>query len=365
MEKRRMPIGIDDFAKLRANHFYYVDKTGMIKELLENWGEVNLFTRPRRFGKSINMSMLKCFFEIGTDRSLFDGLAISKETKLCEEYMGQYPVISLSLKDVRGRNFSSAVSGMWATISMETDRLNMIYNLRDSDRLDGADKERLLKLRTETGNLENSVSILSYLLSKHCGKKCIVIVDEYDVPLQKAEEEGYYKDMVSFISTFFGSGMKSNNNILFSVVTGCLRIARESIFTGFNNPKMHTIVDEQYDEWFGFTDSEVREMLACYNKSSFYEVTREWYDGYLFGNVNVYCPWDVINWCEQIEKTSNRMPQNFWENTSSNDMIIRFAELADSDTRDEIGVLIEGGTVKKKIRFDITYSELGENIDNL
>ena len=360
-----MPIGIDDFGKLRKNDFYYVDKTGMIKELLENWGEVNLFTRPRRFGKSMNMSMLKCFFEIGTEKSLFDGLAISKETALCEKYMGKYPVISLSLKDVKGQDYSSAISRMWSAVSMEADRLNMMYQLNESDKLDSIEKERLQELRRKTGDLESSIRTLSALLSKHCGKPCIVLIDEYDVPLQKADEANYYRPMVNFISTFFSSGMKSNSNIFFAVVTGCLRIGKESIFTGFNNPKMHTIADEQYEEWFGFTDSEVKEMLAYYGKSDFYDLTREWYDGYRFGDRDVYCPWDVINWCDQIDKTSNQIPQNFWENTSGNEMISRFAELADSDTRDEIGTLIEGGTVKKKIRFDITYSELDDTIDNL
>lgn len=363
--KLRMPIGVDDFAKLRTNHFYYVDKTGMIKELLENWGEVNLFTRPRRFGKSINMSMLRYFFEIGTDKSLFDGLQILKETELCEKYMGQYPVISLTLKDVRGKDFSTAIAQMWSAVSMEANRLNMIYDLQNSDQLDPADKELLIRLRTEQGKPENSISILSYLLYKHCGKKSIVLLDEYDVPLQKAEAEGYYKDIVGFISTFFSSGLKSNEYILFAVVTGCLRIAKESIFTGFNNPKMHTLVDEPYDEWFGFTDQEVREMLENCGKGDFFDITKEWYDGYLFGNIHVYCPWDVINWCNQLMNTSNQVPQNFWENTSGNEMVIRFAEVADSDTRDEIGLLMEGKTVKKNIRFDITYDELDANVDNL
>ncbi|MCC8161851.1 MAG: AAA family ATPase [Lachnospiraceae bacterium] len=365
MENKKMPIGLDSFADIITHNFYYVDKTDMIRELLENWGKVNLFTRPRRFGKSLNMSMLRSFFEIGTDKHLFDGLAISKETKLCEEYMGQYPVISLTLKDVSGKDFQTAVSGLWAVVSMEANRLNMIYDLQNSNKLDDVDKSLLTGMRTKTGDLAGSLNVLSYLLKKHCGKNCIVLIDEYDVPLQKAEAGNYYRDMVGLISAFFSSGMKSNDNIFFAVVTGCLKITKESIFTGFNNPKIHTLVDEQYDEWFGFTDSEVREMLTLYDRSDFYNITKEWYDGYLFGNVKVYCPWDVINWCEQLVKTTDRVPRNFWENTSGNDMILRFAQMADSDTRDEIGILIDGGVIKKSIRFDITYDELDDNIENL
>ncbi len=365
MENKKMPIGLDSFADIITHNFYYVDKTDMIRELLENWGKVNLFTRPRRFGKSLNMSMLRSFFEIGTDKSLFDGLAISKETGLCREYMGQYPVISLTLKDVRGNDFQAAVSGLWTVISMEANRLNTIYDLQNSDKLDDVDKSLLTGLRTKTGDPAGSLNALSYLLKKHCGKNCIVLIDEYDVPLQKAEAGNYYRDMVGLISAFFSSGMKSNDNIFFAVVTGCLKITKESIFTGFNNPKIHTLVDEQYDEWFGFTDSEVKEMLARYDRCDFYNITKEWYDGYLFGNVKVYCPWDVINWCEQLVKTTDRVPRNFWENTSGNDMILRFAQMADSDTRDEIGLLIDGGVIKKPIRFDITYDELDDNIENL
>ncbi len=361
----RMPIGIDDFSDIRKWDFYYVDKTGMIKELLNNWGKVNLFTRPRRFGKSLNMSMLQRFFEIGTDKSIFNGLAISKEASLCENHMGKYPVITLSLKEVNGRNYSEAVTKMWYCISYEASRLNTVYNLSTSNKLDPEDKELLLNLRREKGNLESSVKTLSSFLMKHCGAKCIVLIDEYDVPLQKAKTAGYYEEMVSLISNFFSSSLKSNDNVAFSVITGCLRIAKESIFTGFNNPKMHTIVDIQYDEWFGFTDDEVREMLAYYDKLDLYDTTKEWYDGYRFGDVNVYCPWDVINYCDQIINTPKTKPQNFWENTSGNDIIMSLTRKADSVTRDEIGALIEGGTVRKYIKFDITYRDLDESVENL
>ena len=361
----KLPIGIDDFEKLRKYDFYYVDKTGMIKELLENWGEVNLFTRPRRFGKSLNMSMLQCFFEIGTDKNIFDSLAISKEKALCKEHMGKYPVITLSLKDISGRDYSDTISKMRSCIGFEADRLNTLYSLSTSDKLDSVDKENLLNLRTAKGDLESSIKTLSSILVKHCGTKCVVLIDEYDVPLQKAKNAGYYDEMVGFISNFFRSSLESNNNLFLSVITGCLRIAKESIFTGFNNPKMHTIVDIQYDEWFGFTDDEVREMLAYYGKSELYDATKEWYDGYLFGDVNVYCPWDVINYCEQITRNKKTTPQNFWENTSGNDIIMSLTKKADSFTRNEIASLIEGGTIRKNIKFDITYRELDENVDNI
>ncbi len=361
----RKPIGIENYSENRNNKFYYVDKTGMIKELLNNWGKVNLFTRPRRFGKSLNISMLRYFFDITGDKSIFDGLAISKETAICDEYMGKYPVITLSLKEISGRDYSEAVSNLWYCISYEASRLNTVYSLNASDKLDSEDKELLLNLRKEKGNLVSSIKSLSSLLTKHFGKQCIVLIDEYDVPLQKAKTAGYYKDMVGLISNLFSSSLKSNDDVAFSVVTGCLRIAKESIFTGFNNPKMHTIVDIQYDEWFGFTDDEVREMLAYYDKLDLYDITKEWYDGYHFGDVNVYCPWDVINYCDQIINTPKTKPQNFWENTSGNDIIMSLTSKADSVTRDEIGTLIEGGVVRKYIKFDITYRDLDESVENL
>ncbi|MCD7862532.1 MAG: ATP-binding protein [Lachnospiraceae bacterium] len=362
MEKRRPPVGIDSFEQLREADFYYIDKTGLIRELLSNWGAVNLFTRPRRFGKSLNMSMLKSFFEIGTDKSLFDGLAISKEIALCEEYMGRFPVISITLKQVKGLNYASAETQMWTAISMEAERLSY---LASSDRLDDTDKQLLNDLRLCRGNLPSALLQLSRLLCKHYQQKVIILIDEYDVPLQKAEANGYYAEMAELISQLFGYGMKTNSNMLFSVVTGCLRIAKESIFTGFNNPKVHTVVDDQYDEWFGFTDAEVQEMLAYYGLSEYYEITKEWYDGYRFGSVNVYCPWDVINWCEQLRRSKDHTPRDFWANTSSNDMILRFVELADETTRAELEELSEGKSIDKELRLDLTYAELDQNIDHL
>ncbi|MCD8397770.1 MAG: ATP-binding protein [Lachnospiraceae bacterium] len=362
MKEKRPPVGIDSFEKLRTGDFYYVDKSGMIKELLENWGEVNLFTRPRRFGKSLNMSMLKAFFEIGTDKSVFDGLAISKETSLCEEYMGQYPVISITLKQVKGKNFETAKVQMWNLIKAEAERFDY---LQDSEKLNARDKSNMMKLSKGNGSLEESLFLMSRILYKHYGQKVIILIDEYDVPLQNAESNDYYKDMTDLISQMFGYGMKSNDYMFFSVVTGCLRIAKESIFTGFNNPKVHTIVDDQYDEWFGFTDTEVQEMLIYYGLSEYYDTTKEWYDGYRFGAVNVYCPWDVINWCEQLRRSQDHTPQNFWANSSSNDMVLRFVEKADDTTRAELEELSEGKSIDKSIQMELTYADIDQNIDNL
>ncbi len=365
MAVRRLPVGIDSYEKLRKGDFYYVDKTGLIKDLLENWGEVNLFTRPRRFGKSLNMSMLKSFFEIGTDAALFDGLAISEEKDLCERYLGRFPVISISLKTADAADFSSARGLIAMEIREEAGRMQYLL---ESDRLTSYDKDEFRKLLSDDisdAYLYRSLRILSSLLCKHFGEKVIVLVDEYDVPLQKAHERGYYNQMTQLISQFFGAGMKTNENMLFAVVTGCLRIARESIFTGFNNPKVHTITDSRYDEWFGFTDAEVRQMLDYYELGDYYETTREWYDGYRFGSLNVYCPWDVINWCDQLRCGQDDTPQNFWANTSSNEMVLHFVEMADETTRAELEELSQGKNIDKELFTELTYDEIGQNIDHL
>ncbi|MCD8369884.1 MAG: ATP-binding protein [Clostridiales bacterium] len=362
MTVKRPPVGIEDFEKLRSENFYYVDKTGLIKELLENWGEVNLFTRPRRFGKSLNMSMLKSFFEVGTDKHIFDGLAIAKETALCEKHMGQYPVISLSLKDVSGLNYRDTIDQMWDLIQTEAERFDY---LQDSQKLNARDKKNMMQLSEGKGNLESSLHLISRLLYKHFEKKVIILIDEYDVPLQKAEANGCYDEMSGFFSRFFSNGMKTNANMQFAVVTGCLRIAKESIFTGFNNPKVHSIIDDQYDEWFGFTDADVRQMLHYYGMDSHYETTREWYDGYRFGRQNVYCPWDVTNWCDQLRRSENHVPRNFWANSSSNDLILRFVEIADDTTKAELEELSEGKSVNKNIQTELTYADIDRSIDNL
>ncbi len=362
MEKKRPPVGIEDFVKLREENFYFADKSGLIREILENWGEVNLFTRPRRFGKSLNMSMLRAFFEIGTDKSLFEGLEIAKDTGLCRKYQGQYPVIFLSLKQVKGSTYESARAQMWATVSREAGRFAF---LQESNRLDEIDKDQFRALRTRTGNLEDSLLVLSELLHKHYGREVILLIDEYDVPLQKAEAGGYYEEMTELISQFFGYGMKSNEHMYFAVVTGCLRGVKESIFTGFNNPCVHTILDDSYDEWFGFTDAEVRAMLDYYGFSEYYETTRDWYDGYLFGNVHVYCPWDVINWCDQLRRSKDHTPRNFWANTSGNDMVLRFVETADETTRADLEELSEGRSIDRELCMELTYADIDRNAENL
>ncbi len=362
MALKKLPAGVENFRDVFSEDYYYVDKTGMIKELLEKRGQVNLFARPRRFGKSLNMSMLKNFFEIGTDPSLFDGLAISREKELCEKHLGQYPVISLSLKDVWGDDFESAKRNLWDLVEKEANRFDFLL---ESGKLSNKNKSDLLAVRDGVGNMEQSLSTLSQILYKHYGKQVIILIDEYDVPLQKAEMCGYYGDMVHLISRFFSSSLKTNDYMYFSVVTGCLRIAKESIFTGFNNPQIHTIVDNPYDEWFGFTDDEVRAMLDYYGVGEYYETTKEWYDGYRFGTIKVYCPWDVINYCFRLCWNDDKTPENYWANTSGNDMILRFVEMADEDTRMDLEILSQGKSVDKDIHMELTYAELDKNIDNL
>ncbi len=362
MKCKPLPIGIEFFSSMIKQDYYYVDKTGMIKELLENKGSVNLFTRPRRFGKTLNMDMLKCFFEIGTDKSLFDGLDISKERKLCEEYMGKHPVISLSLKQVQGLDFQKAQELFWGLIKREAARFDY---LQDSTVLKPRDKQVMMDYSMGIGVLEDSVLNMSRILFEQHGQKVIILIDEYDVPLQKAEQNGYYKEMTSFISQLFGSSMKINPFMEFAVVTGCLRVVKESIFTGFNNPKMHTILDERYDEWFGFTDAEVQEMLTYYGQEDKYALTREWYDGYLFGKTHVYCPWDVINWCDKLKNTTDESPENYWANSSDNQMIHRFADKAEGSTKAELEQLLEGKSIWKKLKMELTYNDLDKSIDNI
>ncbi|MCD8130180.1 MAG: ATP-binding protein, partial [Lachnospiraceae bacterium] len=357
-----MPIGIEDFAEIITQGFYYVDKTGMIKELLSSWGKVNLFTRPRRFGKSINMSMLKCFFEVGTDKSLFDGLAISRETELCEEYLGQYPVISISLKQVSGFSFEEAQQQLWSSIAEAAEQLDY---LQESKKLNARDKQKIFDLSEGKGNQQEGLRLLSRMLYKHYGKKVIILIDEYDAPLQKAYENNYYDDMVGLIRQIFGYALKTNDSLFFSVLTGCMRISKESIFSDLNNPKIHSISDERFDEWFGFTDEETVRMLNELGLAEYYEVTKEWYDGYRFGGQDVYCPWDVINWCDQLLNTSDRIPQNFWVNSGSTDIIRQFAEQSDSITRDQIGALIEGRTVRMNLVQDLTYRDMMDQPENI
>ncbi len=363
--EKMLPLGTEDFRELREENFYYIDKTMLIKDLIEGQGKVTLFTRPRRFGKTLNMSMLRHFFEIGTDKSIFEGLAISDEKELCEEYMGQYPVISISLKGVEGEDYESARESMWSVISDEANRL---FFLSQSSALNDIEKTAFIALCTKTGRLEESLKLMSRLLYKHYGKKVIVLIDEYDVPLDKAYHQGYYDKMILLIRQLFGNVLKTNEYLNFAVLTGCLRVSKESIFTGLNNLIVHTIAEDNFAQYFGFTDKEVLELLSYYGVEENYSLTKEWYDGYCFGQSNryhVYCPWDVINWCYYLKKNPNMKPQNFWVNTSSNDLIRTFAQMADSNTRQEIADLIDGKHILKKLDLNLTYAEIEENINNL
>ena len=369
--KTKLPMGIENFREIRRQKFYYVDKTALIRELLENWGKVNLFTRPRRFGKTLNMSMLKCFFEIGSDSALFDGLEISKETQLCEEYLGKFPVISITLKGATGRTFDEAKSMLRRLIGKEAQRFQVLMQSDKLTELEHQQYKTLIHMNDkgiftmEDEVLKDSLFTLTQLLKKHYGQDVIMLIDEYDVPLDKAYQSGYYDDMVELIRSLFGNAFKTNDSLYFAVLTGCLRISKESIFTGLNNFKVYTVKDVRYKEYFGFTDAEVRQMLEYYGFTEHYDATKEWYNGYLFGNTGIYCPWDVINYCGDLRDASVTEPQNYWVNTSSNDIVRRFVSKANTTTRDEIEVLIDGGSVKKRIRQELTYRDLDSNIDNL
>ena len=365
---KKLPIGIENFEKLRQEDFYYIDKTRLIEQLLTRWGEVNLFTRPRRFGKSLNMSMLQSFFEIGKDKTLFDGLRISDNQELCEEYQGKFPVVSVSLKGINGATYEEARRFLIKTINEEARRLSV---LSDSTELDETDHELLIQLKKKemtNDSLVYSIRELTELLEKHYGRKVIVLIDEYDVPLAKANENGYYDEMVLLIRNLFENALKTNNSLKFAVLTGCLRIAKESIFTGLNNFKVYSITDKSFDETFGFTDAEVRELLRYYGQEKYYETVKEWYDGYRFGNVDVYCPWDVINFCSDHLADPGLEPKNYWANTSGNSVISHFIDSVGKPqklTRMELEQLVNGGIVQKEINFELTYKELYSSIDNL
>ena len=371
--RKKLPVGIENFEEFSSENFYYVDKTMFIKELLLNWGKVNLFTRPRRFGKSLNMSMLKCFFEVGTDPALFEGLKIMQEKELCEKYMGKFPVISISLKGVDGRSFEAASAALRTIIGNEAARFRF---LNSSARLTNDEKEAYAQL-TEVGSSQGgiytmtekvataSLKTLSQLLSRHFGQKVILLIDEYDVPLDKAFQAGYYDEMVSLIRNVLGNALKTNDSLYFAVLTGCLRISKESIFTGLNNLKVHTISDVRYDEFFGFTSTDVDEILSFYELSSYKGVIRDWYDGYRFGNVDVYCPWDVINYCDELLADPIAPPKNYWANTSGNDLILRLLKKADQTTKDEVEELINDGKITQKIKQELTYRDVDDSVENV
>ena len=365
---KKLPIGIENFEEMRREDFYYVDKSHVIGQLLTQWGKVNLFTRPRRFGKSLNMSMLQSFFEIGKDKTLFDGLRISDNQELCEKYQGKFPVVSVSLKGINGATYEEARRFLIKTINEEARRLSV---LSDSTELDETDHELLIQLKKKemtNDSLVYSIRELTELLEKHYGRKVIVLIDEYDVPLAKANENGYYDEMVFLIRNLFENALKTNSSLKFAVLTGCLRIAKESIFTGLNNFKVYSITDKSFDETFGFTDAEVRELLRYYGQEKYYETVKEWYDGYRFGNVDVYCPWDVINFCSDHLADPGLEPKNYWANTSGNSVISHFIDSVGKPqklTRMELEQLVNGGIVQKEINSELTYKELYSSIDNL
>ena len=364
--KKKLPVGIESFEEIRTEGFYYVDKTGMIRDLLDRWGKVNLFTRPRRFGKSLNMSMLKSFFEIGAKKELFDGLEIAGETDLCGAYMGKFPVVSISLKGICAGDFQTARNLAVKVINEEARRMQL---LQESSRLSSEDKELHLALMAREMDDETlifSIRELSELLYKHYGKKTIILIDEYDVPLAKANEQGYYDEMVLLIRSMFEQALKTNEALYFAVLTGCLRVAKESIFTGLNNPKVFSVSTVRFDEYFGFTDREVREMLGYYGLEEKYGDIKEWYDGYRFGNVDVYCPWDVISYCDELLDDPELLPRDYWSNTSGNEAVRHFiGQMGNGPTKSEIEALTAGETVEKEIREDLTYSRLYESSDNL
>ena len=368
--RKKLPIGIDGFEKIRTNDFYYVDKTMFIAELLQNWGEVNLFTRPRRFGKTLNMSMLKCFFEIGGKKELFNGLQISQDKKLCEEYMGKFPVISISLKSVDGLSFEAACAALRSVIGDEAARFQF---LPESGNLSKNERERYEALiHTEKGLfamddelLVNSLKTLSRLLAKHYGRNVILLIDEYDVPLDKAFQAGYYDKMLSLLRNMLGNALKTNDALHFAVLTGCLRISKESIFTGLNNLNVMTVSDPYFCDSFGFTEEEVRELLQYYGLEDYRDIVRDWYDGYRFGNQAIYCPWDVIKYAQILLRDKNAKPDNYWANTSGNDLVSHLLEHADQTTKYDVEKLINGEAITKSIRQELTYRDIDDSVDNV
>ena len=375
VNKKKLPVGIESFEKIRTQDFYYVDKTVMIRDLIQRWGEVNLFTRPRRFGKSLNMSMLKSFFEIGTDPLLFDGLKISKEKELCEKYMGKFPVISISLKDVEGSDYDVARTLLCSVIGNEalrfyellksSPKLNEVER-RQYEQLVCTDHEQRGSFAMSDSVLMGSLKTLSSLLEKHYEKKVILLIDEYDVPLSKANEQGYYNEMVFLMRNLLQQVLKTNSSLYFAVLTGCLRVAKESIFTGLNNFKIYSITDVRFDEYFGFTDSEVKEMLAYYGQEAKVQTVREWYDGYHFGTLDVYCPWDVISYCDDLIDDKDAAPKNYWINTSGNDVVRHFIEkMGNGVMKGEMEALIDGKEVEKEIHEDLTYHEIYDSVNHL
>ena len=369
-DKLKLPVGIEDFREIRRKDFYYIDKTGLIEQLLDSWGKVNLFTRPRRFGKTLNMSMLRYFFETGTDKTLFEGLHISQRSDLCEEYMGKFPVVSLTLKGVDGLTFERAKNKLLKYIALEAERFNFLKN---SDKLTDNEKQRygaLIRMQDgkyvmDQDTLESALQTLSELLYRHYGQKVIILIDEYDVPLDKAYQNDYYREMVVMIRSLFGEALKTNEFLQFAVLTGCLRVSKENIFTGLNNFKIFSITDSRFDEQFGFTEDEVEKMLKDYQLETHLASMKEWYDGYRFGDADIYCPWDVINRVDDLCDTPEAEPKCYWINSSGNALVKRFVSIDNRTTQDEIERLIAGEPIEKSLRLDLTYDEIDKSIDNI
>ena len=363
---KKLPVGVDSFEKLRKEEFYYVDKTGLIADIMQNWGEVNLFTRPRRFGKTLNMSMLKSFFEVGGDKTVFEGTEIALNQKLCETYMGKYPVVFLSLKGVDGLTFEAAYEMLCDLIRSIAFQLDY---LAESDRLTEDEKQPFKNIKSgsrDFAEIKSSLKMFCTLLEKHYGQKTILLIDEYDVPLDKAYEHGYYTQMIDLIRAMLGAALKTNSSLFFAVLTGCLCVSKESIFTRLNNLKVHSISDSRYDEYFGFTDEEVRKMLSDYGLEDRYNETREWYDGYLFGEQKIYCPWDVINFVDDLCASKRAQPKAYWMNTSGNGMVRKLIQKCESGTTQmEIERLIAGETIYKTLNEQLTHNEIDDNIDDI
>ena len=375
INKKKLPIGIEAFDEICSEGFYYVDKTGLIRDFLDAWGKVNLFTRPRRFGKSLNMSMFKSFFEIGCNKALFDGLEVAKETELCNTYMGRFPVISITLKGINGADYPTARSLMCSVIGNEA--LRFYDLLINSGRLNEIEKKQYKQLiKVDTNNTESfvmpdsvlmgSLKILSALLQKHYGERVIVLIDEYDVPLAKANEQNYYEKMIILMRNMLEQVLKTNDSLYFAILTGCLRVSKESIFTGLNNTNIFSIIDEDCDSYFGFTDYEVRELLEYYELSDKYDIMKAWYNGYRFGDSDVYCPWDVVSYVNKLRKKRTLSPQDYWSNTRGNDIVRYFIEKVDKGlAKSEIEALVAGEIVTKDIHMDLTYDHIYDSIDNI
>ena len=368
--KKPLPIGTDIFEKLINNNSYYVDKTGLIEYLKDKKGDVNLFTRPRRFGKTLNMTMMYEFFRIGGNPELFKNLKISQNKTLCEEWQNKFPTIFITLKGVEGNNFEQARRKLMELIYETASLFKFLY---ESNKLDTEDKEKYRQLlniekyekEKQIELITSSYKILSNLLYKHYGKKTIFLIDEYDVPLDKAENNGYFKEMISLIRGMFNNAFKTNPYLEMAILTGCLRISKESIFTGMNNFKVFSISDEQASEFFGFTEKEVKEMFDYYNVSSRFDDAKKWYDGYVFGKQEVYCPWDAILFCDSLRTDINVFPRTYWANTSGNSILKRFLKEAKDSTKQELEELVAGGIVSKKIKQELTYQDLYKTIDNI